>query len=56
MLAIAAETAAQCSTTTRRLMQLPMLLLDVPIPSRWSFPAGSTMQIAVCFSDTSSPT
>jgi ATP-dependent helicase/nuclease subunit B len=34
MLAIAAETAADCSTTTRRLMQLPMLLLDVPIASK----------------------
>ena len=26
------------------------------IPSRWTFPVRSTMQIAVCFSDTSSPT
>ena len=34
MLTIAAETAADCSTTTRRLMQLPMLLLDVPIASK----------------------
>ena len=34
MLAIAAETAADCSTTTRRFMQLPMLLLDVPIASK----------------------
>jgi hypothetical protein len=34
MLAIAAETAADCSTNTRRLMQLPMLLLDVPIASK----------------------
>jgi ATP-dependent helicase/nuclease subunit B len=33
-LAIAAETAADRSTTTRRLMQLPMLLLDVPIASK----------------------
>ena len=34
MLAIAAETAANCSTTTQRLVQLPMLLLDVPIASK----------------------
>ena len=34
MLTIATETAADCSTTTRRLMQLPMLLLDVPIASK----------------------
>ena len=34
MLTIAAETAADCSTTTRRLMQLPMLLLDVRIASK----------------------
>ena len=34
MLAIAAETASNCSATAQRLVQLPMLLLDVPIANQ----------------------
>ena len=43
VLAIAAETAANLGATTQHLLQLPMLLLDVPIASKAEFTLIATL-------------